>query len=54
MRNYSALFGGIGIGLLIGFLIGMTTLGVVGILIGTLATILLAYMGAKEEVTFRD
>lgn len=51
MRNSSAFFGGTGIGLLIGFLIGMTTLGVVGIIIGTLATILLAYIGGKEEGT---
>lgn len=51
MRNYSAFFGGTGIGLLIGLLIGMTTLGVVGIIIGTLATILLAYIGGKEEDT---
>ena len=49
MRHSSAFFGGSGIGLLIGLLIGMTTLGVVGILIGTLATILLAYTGNKEE-----
>lgn len=51
MKNSSAFFGGTGIGLLIGFLIGMTTLGVVGIIIGTLSTILLAYLGTREEGT---
>lgn len=51
MKNSSAFFGGTGIGLLIGFLIGMTTLGVVGIIIGTLSTILLAYLGTKKEST---
>ncbi len=51
MKNSSAFFGGTGIGLLIGFLIGMTTLGVVGIIIGSLATIVVAYIGTKEEGT---
>lgn len=49
MKHSSSIFGGMGIGLLIGFLIGLTTSGIVGVIIGTLTTILLAYLGIKEE-----
>jgi len=51
MNRFIAFFGGAGIGTLIGVLIGMTTSGIVGAIIGTLATVLLAFFNFKEEDT---
>lgn len=54
MKKSNAFFGGMGIGLLIGLLIGLTTNGIVGIIIGTLTTILLAYVGTGDGAPAED
>lgn len=49
MKKSTAIFGGAGIGVLIGLLIGMSTSGTVGLVIGALASVLLVLLGFKEK-----
>lgn len=49
MSKSTAIFGGAGLGILIGLLIGMSTSGTVGLIIGTLASVLLVLLGFKEK-----
>lgn len=49
MSRGNAIFGGAGLGILIGLLIGMSTTGTVGLVIGALSTILVVLLGFKEK-----
>ncbi|MGB7786939.1 MAG: hypothetical protein WBL27_12625 [Salinimicrobium sp.] len=49
MSKSTAIFGGAGLGILIGLLIGMSTSGTVGLIIGSLASVLLVLLGFKEK-----
>ncbi|MDN3666924.1 hypothetical protein ACFFU1_08205 [Algibacter miyuki] len=49
MNKSTAIFGGAGLGILIGLLIGMSTSGTVGLIIGSLASFLLVLLGFKEK-----
>ena len=49
MKKSTAIFGGAGLGILIGLLIGMSTSGTVGLVIGSLASVLLVLLGFKEK-----
>lgn len=49
MSKSTAIFGGAGLGVLIGLLIGMSTSGTVGLVIGSLASVLLVLLGFKEK-----
>ncbi|WP_026449952.1 hypothetical protein [Aequorivita capsosiphonis] len=49
MKKSTVIFGGAGLGILIGLLIGMSTSGTVGLVIGALASVLLVLLGFKEK-----
>lgn len=49
MKKSAAIFGGAGLGVLIGLLIGMSTSGTVGIVIGAISSMLLVLLGFKEK-----
>ena len=49
MSKSTAIFGGAGLGILIGLLIGMSTSGTVGLVIGSLASVLLVLLGFREK-----
>jgi len=49
MEKAAAIFGGAGLGVLIGLLIGMSTSGTVGVVIGALSAVLLVLLGFKEN-----
>lgn len=49
MNKSSAIFGGAGLGILIGLLIGLSTSSVVGVVIGAISSILLVLLGFKEK-----
>ena len=49
MKKGTAIFGGIGLGLLIGILIGLSTSSTVGLIIGALSSGLLVFLGFKGK-----
>ncbi|MCB0397223.1 MAG: hypothetical protein KDD36_11245 [Flavobacteriales bacterium] len=49
MKNSVAIFGGIGIGALLGLLMGMSVSGTVAVVVGALTSALLVLLGLKEQ-----
>ncbi len=49
MKKSTAIFGGAGLGILIGLLIGMSTSGTVGLVIGAISSTLIVLLGFKEK-----